>query len=170
MQKELGGELVKINVSHELKKVEKEVEEVMGLTEWKERYKKRKEEKAAFKPYEKMFSKVFELSSEKKLKELREFVLDNVKQEDIPAELKLTQLGILAGNYDELGAYETAVELYDATFVWFLKDGRPYDEGVEYVMGQIHLYNRPDLLEKWLNHYSSEMTSEAKWKFTGSLV
>lgn len=153
-----------------MKKVEKEVEEVMGLTEWKERYKQRKEEKAAFKPYEKMFSKIYDLTSEGKYKELREFVLNNIKKEDIPAELKLTQLGILAGNYDELGAYETAVELYDATFVWFLKDGRTYDEGVEYVMGQIHLYDRPDLLEKWLNHYGSEMTSEAKRNFTNSLV
>lgn len=170
MQKELGGELVKINVSHELKKVEKEVEEVMGLTEWKERYKKRKEEKAAFKPYEKMFSKIYDLTSEGKYKELREFVLHNVMQEEIPAEFKYTQLGILASNYERLGAYETSVELYDAMFVWFLKDGRTYDDGVEHVMEQILQFSRPDLLEKWLNHYGSEMTSEAKRKFTDSLV
>lgn len=150
--------------------MEKEVEEVMGLLEWKERYKQRKKEKETFKPYEKMFSKIYDLSSEGKLKELREFVLYNVMQEDVPPDLKMTQLGILASNYEELGAYETAVGFYDAMFVWFLKDERTYDEGVEYVMEQIQHCGRPDLLEKWLSHYGGEMNEKTKLKFTNTIV
>lgn len=152
---------------------EKEVEEVIGFTEWKERQKQRKKEKAAFQPYKKMYDTLYELSSTKALKEMREFVLQQVVQEDVLPEHKITLLGILAGNYDELGAYETAAQLYDATFIWFLKDQRPYEEseGVGFVMERIYECERPDLLQKWFAHYEGQMNEETKrdWKEKVSL-
>lgn len=115
-----------------------------------------------------MMSKLFDLSTEGDMKELREFVIHNVKHVEMPHDLTITQLGVLAGKYEEVGAYETAAEFYDAIFSWSINGERTIDEGVSYTMERIQACNRPDLLEKWLVHYGNQMSEEDKLKFMNS--
>lgn len=138
----------------------------MWFREWKEQYSQNKKEKAAYKPYANMMNRMIELRTKGKIKEMREFVLHNVMHEEMPHDLRYSQLAFLADTYLEMGAYETAAKLYDATFVWLLKDERTYDEGIEEVMDCIHTCNRPDLLQKWIEHYENQMDGETKrnWK------
>ena len=135
------------------------------INEWKEKRKILKKEREEFKPYAKMMEKVFELSSEGEIKELREFVIHNVLHEEMPHSLRITQLGVLAGKYEDLGAYETAVEFYNAILPWSIKDERTIDDGVRYVMERIQACNRPDLLENWIAYYNHQMIEDDKLKF-----
>jgi len=141
---------------------------VAWFNDWKEKSTQRKKEKKEFKPYAKMMTKFFELSTKGEMKELREFVIHNVLHEEMPHDLTITQLGVIAGQYEELGAYETAVEFYDAIFSWSIKGERTIDEGVRYTMERIQACNRPDLLEKWIVHYGDQMSEEDKLKFMNS--
>lgn len=129
-----------------------------------DQYNQRKEERAEYKSYSKMMNKVFDLGHKGKLKEMRELVLQQTMQEEVPAEYKYTMLGILANHYETIGAYETAAQLYDATLIWFLKEQRPYveNEGVGFVMERIYQCERPDLLQKWFAHYENQMDAETK--------
>lgn len=141
---------------------EKEVGEVIGFTEWKESRKQRQKEKEAFQPYKKMYSTFNQLMFKKEFKEMREFLSQQVVKEEIAPEHKYTMLVVLASHYIDLGAYETAAQLYDESFIWCMKDERAYNEGVDFVMERIYECERPDLLQKWFAHYESQMDEEMK--------